>query len=177
MPEPTLAYGYMDSPIGRLLLAGDRDGLHRIGFETEDWTDQPPTEWRRDDAIITEPAAQLRAYFAGELTTFDLALTFTGTAFQNTVWSALQDIPFGETTSYGALARRIARPKACRAVGAANGANPLPIVVPCHRVIGSDGSLTGFGGGIDAKRFLLDHEQNVRRKKRFETTPPAATSR
>jgi len=161
MPEADLAYGYMDSPIGRLLLAADQDGLHRIGFATEDWTHQPPADWRRDDAMISEPAAQLRAYFAGELTTFDLTLTFTGTAFQNTVWSALQDIPFGETTSYGALARRINKPKACRAVGAANGANPLPIVVPCHRVIGADGSLTGFGGGIDTKRFLLDLEQRV----------------
>jgi len=163
MPEANFAYGYMDSPIGQLLLAGDQDGLHRIGFASEDWTHQPPADWRRDDAIVAEPAAQLLAYFSGELTTFDLTLKFTGTAFQNTVWSTLQDIPYGETTSYGALAGRINKPKACRAVGAANGANPLPIVVPCHRVIGANGSLTGFGGGIDTKRYLLDHEQNVRR--------------
>ena len=98
---------------------------------------------------------------AGALTVFDLPLRLGGTAFQNRVWKALCDIPFGETTTYGALARRIGKPTAFRAVGAANGANPLPIVVPCHRVIGSDGSLTGFGGGIEIKRFLLAHEAGV----------------
>ena len=101
------------------------------------------------------------AYFAGELTRFDLRLHLAGTAFQNAVWAALCDIPFGETVSYGALASRIGKPMASRAVGAANGANPLPIVVPCHRVIGADKSLTGFGGGIETKRFLLAHEQRL----------------
>lgn len=154
-------YAYMDSPVGRLLVAGEPGRLHRIGFANESWTRNPPSGWRYDDLAVNEPINQLRAYFAGELTCFDLVLHFTGTAFQNKVWSALCKIPFGETSSYGALAQRIARPKASRAVGAANGANPLPIVVPCHRVIGANGALTGFGGGIEAKRYLLDHEQRV----------------
>lgn len=157
----TLAYGYLDTPIGQLLVAGDADGLHRIGFPSERQTKEPPAGWRRDDTFFAAAFAQLSAYFAGELTQFDLPLRFAGTAFQNKVWSALCEIPFGETTSYGALAARIGKPAACRAVGGANGANPLPIVVPCHRVIGSDRSLTGFGGGIDIKRFLLAHEQRT----------------
>ena len=162
-PDSDLAYGYLDSPVGSLLVAGDAKGLHRIIFPSEHKGKDPPTTWRRDESVLGEVFRQLRAYFAGELTRFDLTLRFTGTAFQNTVWTALRDIPFGETTSYGALAARIGRPTAYRAVGAANGANPLPIVVPCHRVIGSDKSLTGFGGGLDTKRFLLAHEQSVAR--------------
>jgi methylated-DNA-[protein]-cysteine S-methyltransferase len=118
-----------------------------------------PPEWRRDDSLFAEAFRQLRAYFAGELTQFDLPLRFAGTSFQCKVWTALCEIPFGEVVSYGALASRIGKPTASRAVGGANGANPLPIVVPCHRVIGSDRSLTGFGGGIEIKRFLLSHEQ------------------
>lgn len=122
---------------------------------------EPQQEWRRDDAFFKEAFAQLGAYFAGQLTRFDLPLRFAGTAFQKTVWRALIDIPFGETVSYGALAATIGRPSASRAVGAANGANPLPIVAPCHRVIGADRSLTGFGGGLETKSFLLDHERRV----------------
>jgi len=118
-------------------------------------------EWRREDALFKEAFDQLDAYFAGKLTRFDLPLKFTGTTFQKTVWQALIDIPFGETVSYGALADAIDQPKSSRAVGAANGANPIPIIAPCHRVIGADGSLTGFGGGIDIKRHLLDHERRV----------------
>ena len=121
----------------------------------------PRPEWRRDDGLFKDAFAQLSAYFAGELTVFDLPLRFTGTSFQMTVWQALIDIPYGETVSYGALATTIGRPTASRAVGAANGANPLPIVAPCHRVIGADHSLTGFGGGLETKRFLLDHERRV----------------
>jgi len=164
MSESTLAYTYMDSPIGRLLLAGDAGRLHRIGFATEDWTRQPPPDWQLANTMFAEPVTQLQAYFAGELTAFNLELHFGGTAFQNSVWTTLCKIPFGDKTSYSALARRIDRPKACRAVGAANGANPLPIVVPCHRVIGANGSLTGFGGGIETKKYLLEHEQRVLRK-------------
>jgi len=118
-------------------------------------------EWRRDDALFKDAFAQLDAYFACELTEFDLPLHFVGTTFQKTIWQALIDIPFGETVSYGALADAIGQPKSSRAVGAANGANPISIVAPCHRVIGADGSLTGFGGGLDIKRFLLDHERRV----------------
>jgi methylated-DNA-[protein]-cysteine S-methyltransferase len=156
-----LSYGYFDSPIGPLLVAGDADQLHLINFPTENRTKQPQADWHRDDSLFGDAFGQLDAYFAGELTQFDLPLRFAGTAFQNTVWRALCDIAFGETISYGALASRIGSPTASRAVGGANGANPLPIVVPCHRVIGADKSLTGFGGGIETKRFLLAHEQRV----------------
>lgn len=157
--DPSLCYGIYDSPLGPLLVAGEGDRLHRISFPRE--RRRPPADWRRDDSLFEEAYRQLDAYFAGELTQFDLSLHLAGTAFQKMVWTALRDIPFGETTSYGDLASRIGRPTASRAVGGANGANPLPIVVPCHRVIGSNKSLTGFGGGIEAKRFLLAHEQRV----------------
>ncbi len=160
--EETLAYDYCDSPVGSLLLAGDAGGLRRIVFASEGRKHEPKSGWHRDESLFAEAARQLRAYFAGELTRFDLPLGLAGTAFQRKVWRALREIPFGETTSYGALAARIGRPSAFRAVGGANGANPLPIVVPCHRVIGSDKSLTGFGGGIEIKRFLLEHEQACR---------------
>ncbi|MEM7043658.1 MAG: methylated-DNA--[protein]-cysteine S-methyltransferase [Pseudomonadota bacterium] len=160
LPE-TLAYGYLESPIGALLVAGDDIGLHCISFPRGSRAVGPGDVWRRDDAFFKEAFAQLSGYFRGELTAFDLPLHFTGTAFQKTVWQALIDIPYGETTSYGAIARAIGRPTASRAVGAANGANPLPIIAPCHRVIGADRSLTGFGGGLEIKRFLLDHERRV----------------
>ena len=160
-PEPGLSYGYVDSPVGSLLVAGDGDRVHRIGFPTESWTNEKPADWRRDDSLFAEVFGQLRAYFAGELARFDLPLHLDGTAFQVEVWTALRDIPFGETISYGALASRIGRPTASRAVGGANGSNPIPIVVPCHRVIGSDKSLTGFGGGVEIKKYLLAHEQGL----------------
>ena len=160
-PEPCLKYGYLDSPVGSILVAGDGDRVHRIGFPTESWTNEKPADWRRDDAVFAEAFRQLGAYFAGDLTRFDLSLHLDGTAFQIEVWTALCDIPFGETITYGALASRIGRPTASRAVGGANGSNPLPIVVPCHRVIGSDGSLTGFGGGVEIKRHQLAHEQGL----------------
>jgi methylated-DNA-[protein]-cysteine S-methyltransferase len=120
--------------------------------------------------VLAAARAQLDAYFAGEITSFDLPLSPRGTPFQQRVWAALRDIPFGETTSYGELARRIGDPKAVRAVGAANGRNPLPLVVPCHRVIGADGSLVGFGGGMDRKRWLLQHEGAVYGETRFTVT-------
>ena len=156
-----LSYGYFDSPVGPLLVAGDADQLHLISFPTESRTKESRADWHRDDSLFAEAFGQLHAYFAGELTQFDLPLHFAGTAFQNKVWTALCDIPFGETISYGGLASRIGKPTASRAVGGANGANPLPIVVPCHRVIGSDKSLTGFGGGVEITRFLLAHEQRL----------------
>jgi methylated-DNA-[protein]-cysteine S-methyltransferase len=160
LPE-TLAFGYLESPVGALLVAGDESGLQAISFPSGSRTVAPRETWRRDDRAFKDAFAQLRAYFGGELIAFDLPLCFVGTDFQKTVWQALLNIPFGETTSYGALARVIERPTAPRAVGAANGANPLPILVPCHRVLGSDRSLTGFGGGLDTKRFLLKHERRV----------------
>lgn len=159
--EPGLFYAHLDSPIGPLLVAGDDERLHLISFPSGSRACDPESGWRRDDGHFPETFRQLRAYFDGDLTTFDLPLSFGGTDFQNRVWKTLCSIPFGETISYGELARRIGKPTASRAVGAANGANPLPIVVPCHRVIGSDRSLTGFGGGIETKRFLLEHERRI----------------
>jgi len=154
-------YTYHDSPIGKLLLAGDGECLQLLSFPNEHKKryPEPCSHWQaahtdRFAAVIT----QLDAYFAGELQHFDLPLAPQGTEFQLAVWQALQTIPFGKTISYGELAKSINKPTASRAVGAANGANPLPIIIPCHRVIGADGSLTGFGGGLDRKYWLLRHE-------------------
>lgn len=153
-----LAYGYYESPVGLLFVAGDGEKIHLISFPEGRRTQTPQEHWRRDETLFKEVFGQLAAYFAKELKQFDLPIWFSGTDFQNTVWATLQEIPFGTTWSYGQLAARIQRPKASRAVGAANGANPLPIIIPCHRVIGADKSLTGFGGGIRTKEFLLRHE-------------------
>ena len=161
MSESPTRYAWYDSPVGRLLLAGNPDGLSLISFPSGSRKQRPAPGWQRDDAILASAAAQLAEYFAGRRRSFALPLRPTGTAFQLSVWQALREIPFGETISYGELARRIGQPSAARAVGAANGANPLPIVVPCHRVIGADNSLTGFGGGLETKRFLLAHEARL----------------
>jgi methylated-DNA-[protein]-cysteine S-methyltransferase len=156
-PAAPVSYAYLDSPVGRLLLAGDAHGLILISFPGGSRARRPLRDWQRDDGVLTAATRQLSEYFAGRRKTFSLPLRPSGTAFQLSVWTALQAIPFGATISYGELARRIGLPTAARAVGAANGANPLPIVVPCHRVIGADNSLTGFGGGLDTKRYLLAH--------------------
>ena len=161
MAESPTRYSWYDSPVGRLLLAGDPQGLTLISFPSGSRTERPAPGWRQDDGVLAAAISQLAEYFAGTRQTFSLPLRPTGTAFQLSVWAALREIPFGATLSYGELARRIGRPSAARAVGAANGANPLPIVVPCHRVIGADASLTGFGGGLDTKRFLLAHEARL----------------
>jgi len=163
MAEPAISYAYLDSPIGRLLLAGAADGLLMISFPSGRRPREPSASWIRDDGALAEAIAQLRSYFAGERREFTLPLRAGGTPFQERVWDALRQVPFGATISYGELARRIGQPLAARAVGAANGANPLPIVVPCHRVIGADHSLTGFGGGLETKRFLLAHEARLTR--------------
>lgn len=160
MHDDDLFYDIVSSPIGPLLLVASRRGMRRIEFPRNGRVTMPDYGLPQDAARLADVAGQLRAYFAGERTTFDVARDAEGTAFQHEVWNALCEIPLGETISYGELARRLGRPAASRAVGAANGANPLPIVVPCHRVIGSDGSLTGFGGGLPAKRWLLDHERS-----------------
>ncbi|MCJ2034477.1 methylated-DNA--[protein]-cysteine S-methyltransferase [Methylobacterium sp. J-068] len=152
-------YTILPSPIGPLVLAGTDERLACIGFPSGKGAVTPGADWLRDDAAFVEARDQLGAYFEGRLTRFDLALAPRGTPFQREVWRALTDIPPGTTISYGELARRIGRPSASRAVGAANGANPLPIVVPCHRVIGAGGALTGFAGGLDTKRFLLALER------------------
>jgi methylated-DNA-[protein]-cysteine S-methyltransferase len=148
-------YTFTDSPIGRLLLAADDAGLCRIDFPEGRHPQQPEPQWREQRARFDEALRQLEAYFAGTLQRFELPLAPAGTPFQRSVWRALCAIPYGQTLSYGALALRLGKPGASRAVGLANGRNPLPIVVPCHRVIGSDGSLTGFGGGLPTKRHLL----------------------
>jgi methylated-DNA-[protein]-cysteine S-methyltransferase len=151
-------FTYCDSPIGELLLAGDAQALRVISFPNDRNRLAPADDWRQSDAALHDAVAQLRAYFAGELHEFKLPVDPVGTEFQRQVWDALQTIPYGTTVSYGELARRLRKPTATRAVGAANGANPIPIIIPCHRVIGANGSLTGFGGGLDAKRWLLEHE-------------------
>jgi methylated-DNA-[protein]-cysteine S-methyltransferase len=152
----------VDSPIGPLLLAaveGRLTTLHMAG-STHGPADQQG--WVPDRAAFRDVVAQLEAYFAGELTDFDVPLDMVGTEFQRRVWDGLRQIPYGETWSYSQLAGKIGNPKACRAVGLANGRNPVAVIVPCHRVIGADGTLTGFGGGLDRKAWLLDHERRVR---------------
>jgi methylated-DNA-[protein]-cysteine S-methyltransferase len=152
-----MRYDEIDSPVGPLLVAADEAGLRLIHFQAAHRR-KPDASWQRDPAAFRDLAAQLGEYFRGERRTFDLPLAPRGTPFQLATWRALAAISYGETISYEELARRVGRPSASRAVGAANGANPLPIVVPCHRVIGKNGSLTGFGGGLGTKRVLLELE-------------------
>ena len=154
-----MKYWYAESPLGPLLLAGTAEGLHVIGFPSGSGHREVEPDWIEDPQPFRAVVAQLEAYFAGERFKFQFPLTPTGTAFQLKVWEALQRIPYGQTISYGELASRVGNPKASRAVGAAVGSNPVPIVVPCHRVIGKSGSLTGFGGGLSAKKMLLELEQ------------------
>jgi len=151
-------YSYLDSPVGRLLLAGDGKALSLIGFSSGRRARGAPPDWERYDEPFRRARRQLGEYFEGRRRHFELELAPEVTAFQALVLEALREIPYGETRSYRDVAESLGRPAAVRAVGAANGANPLPIVYPCHRVIGADGSLTGFGGGLEAKRFLLDLE-------------------
>ena len=148
-------YCYMDTPIGELLLAGDDAGLSLVGFPTGKMRHDPEPDWIFNEKPFAAARQQLEEYFAGERKDFDLPLHLSGTDFQVQVLQELRRIPYGETRSYGDIAKRIGRPKAMRAVGAANGRNPIPIIVPCHRVIGSSGDLTGFGGGLDTKEALL----------------------
>lgn len=164
-----IVHDTMPSPLGELLLTAEEAGLTSVWFEEHRHGPERTAEWRRAAQaggpaarVLAEARRQLAAYFAGELTAFDLPLAARGTPFQERVWAALRDIPFGRTISYAELARRIGDPRATRAVGLANGRNPLSIVVPCHRVIGADGSLTGYGGGLARKRWLLGHEGALR---------------
>ena len=151
-------YTFVPSPIGQLLLAGSEDLLKVIGFSSGNKARGAQAAWQRRDELFTDAARQLAEYFDGKRRAFDLALQPDATCFQAQVLGALQRIPYGETRSYGAIAREIGRPTAARAIGAANGNNPLPIVIPCHRVIGANGALIGFGGGLPAKRYLLNLE-------------------
>lgn len=147
-----------ESPVGPLLLVGDAKALRRVSFESSKRSATPQPDWKQNRAAFAEVIRQLQAYFRGELKEFSLPLAMEGTDFQLRVWNELRAIPYGETISYAQLAGRIGNPKAVRAVGLANGSNPIPIIVPCHRVIGSDGSLTGFGGGLSTKKKLLELE-------------------
>ncbi len=158
MAEP-LTYAYMDSPIGRLMAIGSAQGLRSIRFATEKRPQVPPPGAEKDAGPFAAVFDQLTRYFSGDLTGFDLPIDQPGTDFQRSVWAALRQIPYGVTTTYGTLASQLGRPKASRAVGAANGSNQIPIIVPCHRVIGANKSLTGFAGGLPIKRFLLEHER------------------
>jgi methylated-DNA-[protein]-cysteine S-methyltransferase len=156
MPSHTY-YSTLSTPIGDLLLTSDGAALTGVYFEGH----APDAAWREDDEMLREAREQLSAYFAGTLTEFTLPLAPSGTPFQMRVWEELNAIPFGTTISYGEQARRLDRPSASRAVGSANGRNPIPVVVPCHRVVGAGGGLTGFGGGLDRKKWLLEHEAAV----------------
>ena len=150
------------SPLGDILLARNENGLSHISFQEGTSAIEPTAVWQEDNAAFPDATAQLKAYFAGELREFDLPLAPEGTPFQQTVWQALQTIPYGTTATYGELAAGIGKPTASRAVGAANGRNPLPIIIPCHRVIGANGKLTGFRGGLRFTEALLELEGNGR---------------
>jgi len=158
MAPEKIVYTYLDSFVGKILIAQNERGVKTIWFMEGTKARSPESGWHHEKNLKTEAVRQLRAYFGGELREFDLTLLLDGTPFQQEVWKALQQIPYGETVSYGDIAKWIGRPKAVRAVGGANGKNHIPIVIPCHRVIGSSGHLTGFGSGIDIKVALLDHE-------------------
>ena len=158
MPHDEIVYTYMKSPYGAVLLARTEEGLTHISFQEGSKPVTPHARWREANEPLLNAIEQLNAYFYGEVCAFDLPLAPAGTPFQQRVWAALQNIPCGESISYAELARRIGQPSAVRAVGAANGRNPLPVIIPCHRVIGKDGKLTGYAGGLAIKRGLLDLE-------------------
>ncbi|MEO7073174.1 MAG: methylated-DNA--[protein]-cysteine S-methyltransferase [Rhodanobacter sp.] len=166
MTDSTTYYDDIDSPVGRLRLIADAGGLREMCFEVESHLTVLQPQWVRASKTLATAHRQLDEYFAGTRRSFDLRLNPHGTPFQLAVWMALRQIPYATTISYGELARRIGKPAASRAVGAANGRNPLSIIVPCHRVIGANGKLTGFGGGLPTKQFLLQLEQRTLRDER-----------
>ena len=161
----TTLYTEMESPLGTLQLTADDGALTGVHFPGQKHDRPPKPGWRRidDEPVLVQARHELNEYFAGRRTRFDVRLDAHGTTFQRAVWQALETIPFGEQRSYAWLAGRVGDPKASRAVGAANGRNPLAIIVPCHRVVGANGSLTGYAGGLDRKRWLLAHEHNWNR--------------
>ena len=159
----SIYFSELDSPIGQLTLRASDIGLSGLYMTAHRHSPETRTGWVRADDRLAESRRQLAEYFAGSRSTFDLELDLAaGTDFQRRVWTALLTIPYGESVSYGEIARRIGQPNAVRAVGLANGRNPVSIIVPCHRVIGANGTLTGYGGGLDRKRVLLAHEQQYR---------------
>jgi len=172
-PTPgTATWDEVPSPIGTFAVAGE--GRHVVAVLLPGtWSHAAlPTDWRREPGVLAPAAAQLAEYFDGTRREFDLELEPSGTAFQRSVWTALVAIPFGATASYGEVAAAVGNPKASRAVGLANNRNPIALVIPCHRVIGADGSLTGYGGGLEMKTWLLEHERRV-----LAATAPAMSSR
>ena len=154
----SLFHTSIDSPIGELLLLGDGEELHGLYMQGGRKPARIAPRWKRSAAPFADVRAQLREYFAGERSAFETPLALHGTPFELKVWRALVEIPYGETASYGEIAARVGRPSAARAVGLANGRNPIAVIVPCHRVIGADGTLTGYGGGLERKRLLLELE-------------------
>ena len=154
-----MRYAIVGSPLGDIIISGNAGAVTGVEFADSSKATRLEPEFDRDDEAFREAAAQLQAYFAGELTRFDVRLETGGTPFQRRVWQALVGIPYGATTTYGKLAAELGDPRAVRAVGLANGRNPISIIVPCHRVIGADGSLTGYGGGLPRKQWLLAHER------------------
>jgi methylated-DNA-[protein]-cysteine S-methyltransferase len=156
-------YRFVESPIGRLLLAGDEEGVRLLLFTRGRSAVKPEPHWEPDGTTLAPVERELSAYFAGKLRRFTATTAPDGTDFQRRVWAALLEIPYGKTVSYGDIARRIGNVQAVRAVGLANGSNPISIIIPCHRVIGSNGSLTGYGGGLPIKQALLELETGQRR--------------
>jgi methylated-DNA-[protein]-cysteine S-methyltransferase len=162
MTDTTTYWTMIDSPLGSLLLTANEKGISGVIMDADlDERTQPSSGWVDDAARFDEARRQLEEYFAGQRTEFDLALSAAGTPFQHEVWAALQTIPYGEVRSYSEIAAQIGRPGASRAVGLANGRNPIAVIVPCHRVIGASGALTGYGGGLPRKRLLLDLEAGL----------------
>lgn len=157
--EGVRRYTVCPTPIGDVVICGDADGVSAVGFADSPKPARVDPSWERHDAAFREVAEQLLAYFAGDLREFTVKLSPNGTSFQSRVWTALMKIPYGQTTTYGTLAVELGDPRAVRAVGLANGRNPIAIIIPCHRVIGADGGLTGYGGGLHRKQWLLAHER------------------
>lgn len=158
----TTHYAITDSPIGELLVLGDEEKVHGLLMNGDGAFDDRKLELTQDQKAFEDTIDQLHEYFAGTRDTFELPLEPNGTEFQRAVWNALEQIPFGETRSYGQIAAQVGRPKAARAVGMANNRNPIAVIVPCHRVIGSGGALVGYAGGLERKIWLLDHERDAR---------------
>jgi len=156
-----MIYTTIESPLGELLLAGDGEALQRLDMRGGRRPVQIAPTWRHEDDAFADVIEQLRGYFDGRRREFDVELALAGNRFELRVWEALREIPYGQTVSYGQIARRIGEPGVARAVGLANGRNPIAVIVPCHRVIGADGTLTGYGGGLERKRLLLDLEAGV----------------
>lgn len=162
-PTQTLKYTTVESPIGELLLLGDEQALHGLYMQDGRRPTRIAPSWEPSAEPFAAVRGQLGEYFDGRRTTFDVPLVMDGSPFERRVWHALQEIPYGETVSYGEIAQRVGQPSAARAVGLANGRNPIAVIVPCHRVIGANGTLTGYGGGLERKRLLLELENGQSR--------------